>query len=280
MRDKITEKRTAVVDLLIAYKHYIGLFAILVAVGIALGVIPTETLLGIIDAIPTSWDEIPRGFRIVIVTLAGATLVTAILYFVLDSLGIIDFFVEPDWVDVYEVDAARKVNPESEPDEYIAHYKVGPKAWEHRDIDEGDIYHSDFGHYSARQVTLEGFVMKLKGLWAGEISDIDMISDRFKIEAARGKMRTWSVIGQNLYFKLPTIVQAIESEYWQAMTNEDLDDSTLHPDIVRTGIVDEIDIFVDSVETPEADEVEEMIDDITDDVDTDSPDTELTGDEQ
>jgi hypothetical protein len=280
MREKINEKRTAVVDLLIAYKHYIGLFAILVAVGIALGVIPTESLLAILDKIPTSWDEIPRGLRIVIVTLLGAGLVTALLYFVLDSLGIIDFFVEPDWVDVYEVDSARKVNPQSEPDEFIAHYKVGPEAWEHREIQEGDIYHSDFGHYSARRISLDGFVMKMKGLWAGEISDIELIADRFKIESLRGKFRTWAVIGQNLYFKLPTIAQAIESEYWQAMTNEDLDDSTLHPDIVRTGIVDEIDIFVDSVETPEVDEVDEMIDEITEDADTDSPDPDITGDEQ
>ena len=246
-QEEINYKRSDRVELLVAYKHYIGL----ATAGIIAAIVLTGNLDTVIELVTslTKVETYPVWFRLLVGTGIGGALLTGLIYIILSGLGLIDF-AEPEWVDLYEVDEARKISDQNAPDEAIFHYKVAPEIWAERKIIEGKPYHSEFGHWTARFVEFKDGKLYVSGTWAGECTDVELASDRRKIEALRGEIRDWAVVGQNLYSKMVILAQGIESAYWRAMVNEDLEENTLHPEVIRASVVDELDTFVESIEKP------------------------------
>jgi len=246
--------RGDLVYLLGEYSTWIGIVAI---IGTIAGVLALWQFQITLPTIP-SWGELPQWMQLSVVTIPGAAIVTILLYAVLMALGWVDWLAQPDWIHVYEVDFARERAERegtAEPEEFIQHYKFGPNIWENRVIQEGNAYDamSDEGDVKcARRVHVDedDKSIDLWGPWMAEESDISMLAEKQKVEANRGKLREWAVYGQNLHSKLPSVIQAIEAAYWRAMTFEDLEDQALHPDIVRSHVSDDIETFVESIETP------------------------------
>ncbi|QKY20670.1 hypothetical protein B4589_009865 [Halolamina sp. CBA1230] len=246
--------RGDLVYLLGEYSTWIGIVAI---IGTIAGILALWQFQIKLPSIP-SWGELPTSAQLAVVTVPGAAITTLLLYAVLKALGCVDWLAQPDWIHVYEVDMARERaerDGTAEPVEYLQHYKFGPELWSNRVIREGNSYDAqsaDGEVMCARRVEVDEDEksIELWGPWMAEETDVAMLAEKQKIEANRGKIREWAVYGQNLHAKLPSVVQAIESAYWRAMTQEDLDDQALHPDIVRSHVSDDIEAFVESVETP------------------------------
>lgn len=244
-------------ELLKAFKHYIAISVGLTIAGIWIG---NVDVLGLIRAVP-SWSELPVNLRIVIIGVPSGLALTYITFLVLKGSGKIDWLTEPNWVDLYEVDEARPTSPQTPPDEFIAHWKVAPKIFKRKIIEAGLPYESDHGHWTAQKVTHDkaNNVIRLEGVWAGEYTDVELAGDRWKLEAQRQKTRKWAIVGQNLYHKLIIITEELESAYWRALDNEELDERTLNPDIVRSSVVDEVDQYVESIDVPNDKEHEEEV---------------------
>ncbi|QPV64507.1 hypothetical protein I7X12_07815 [Halosimplex litoreum] len=277
--EEINYRRSDTVELLTAYKHYIALSVI--GLGIALAL--TGNLQTVIDvAISlTKVETYPVWVRLLVATIIGGSVLTGLIYIILSGLGLIDF-TEPEWVDLYEVDEAREISKQNAPDEYLAHYKVAPDIWAEREIVEGKPYRSNFGHWTARFVEFEDGKLYVSGTWAGELTDVELASDRRKIEALRGEIRDWAVVGQNLYSKMVILAQGIESAYWRAMVNEDLEENTLHPEVIRASVVDELDVFVESIEKPgDKQDAQEVVDRVLESEGIEAPKNgDEAGDEQ
>ena len=236
------------------YSTWIGVLGVLVVLVVGLALWQFQISL---PKIP-DWASLPQWAQLLIATVPGSAVVTLLFYAVLKALGLLDWLAQPDWINVYEVDFVRE-NAEkegtAEPVTLLNHYKFGPHIWENRTTVEGNMYRSESDTGTVRcarrvDVDEENKSIELHGPWMAEETDVAMLAEKQKIEANRGKIREWAVYGQNLHSKLPTVVQAIESAYWRAMTNEDLEDEALHPDIVRSHVSDDIEHFVESVEKP------------------------------
>jgi hypothetical protein len=176
---------------------------------------------------------------------------------VLPAKFIVDWFLSWQYEDVYRVNSVL--------DPMVKHYYVGPEAWEDKTVTEGDVYSdNDDDHYYVRSFNQTGDGLEVSGPHRGEMTDVEVETFEEAVKANRSTLRKWANIGQNLYSMFPAIAQGVESAYWRAMSDSTLDKQSLHPDTVKSQVVENVDELVDSIETPETPDAEEMLQQATD----------------
>jgi len=162
----------------------------------------------------------------------------------------------PRAVDVLEVDAYRDGMVHGDP------VRVPPEIWDAKEVVDGQPYAAESGaaDYFVRKMEWDSDEEQLRvwGVWMGEMSDVEIMTEKEAIRANRGQLRHWARIGQGLYAKLPSMIQAIESAYWRYISDETMDASTTEPDVVRSEVTADVEELVDSIETPEPVTVEDL----------------------
>ena len=165
----------------------------------------------------------------------------------------INKFYEPKSDIVFEVDAKEQEDGDIKP--MVRRYEIGrdkmnemtvegktPKSW--RNIQGKTTY-------LVRKIDLEQ--EEAETTHHAEISDIEMIQDRKKIEEGRIKVQKWATIGIELYTELETIATNAEARYWKYLTDEKLEASHINATAIKQEVVEripELD-FNEEDETPE-----------------------------
>ncbi|WP_367176130.1 hypothetical protein [Haloarcula rubripromontorii] len=168
----------------------------------------------------------------------------------------------PSAVNAMEVDAYRDGMVHGDP------VRVPPEIWDDAEIVDGQPYPAESGaaDYFVRELDwdAENEKLQITGVWMGEMSDVEVMSKKEAIRANRGQLRHWARIGQGLYAKIPSLIQAIESGYWQYLSDETMDATTSEPEVVRSQVTADVEELVESIEPPEPPQVEEDYDDLED----------------
>lgn len=164
----------------------------------------------------------------------------------------VNYFLDWKYTDVYRVDSLK--------DPIVAHYYVSPETWENRETLEGHAYSDESGNKYVRSVELTDDGIAITGPHRGEKNDVEIETFERAVKANRGTLRQWASIGQNLYSALPSMVQSIESAYWRVMSDDSLQNTAMHPDVVQSQVVEEVEELTDSIETPDEKDLEELID--------------------
>jgi len=164
----------------------------------------------------------------------------------------------PSSVDVMEVDAYRDGMIHGDP------VHIPPEVWDAAEFVDGQPYVAESGaaDYFVRKLDWDADEEQLRvwGVWMGEMNDVEVMTEKEAIRANRGQLRHWARVGQGLYSKLPSIVQAVESAYWRYLSDETMDASTTEPDIVRSEVTADVEELVESIETPEPVTAEDLRD--------------------
>lgn len=147
------------------------------------------------------------------------------------------------------------------------------------DVTEGKAYHQTvYGIpcYFVRNYDSDS--REAEGVWMGESNDIELATAREEIKKNRGRLRHWARIGHQLYASLPAITQAVESSYNKRKSDYSLDKTTTYPDVVKSEVIEDVELLVESIETPEEKEnsddpdAEEMMEEAVDEEVGDIPD--------
>lgn len=207
MSDKQTDyKRSERVEILVAYKHYIGLATIGIIAAIAL----TGNLDTVIELVKslTKVETYPVWLRLLVGTIIGGGLLTGLVYIVLSWVGLIDF-AEPDWVRVYEVDASRG--------ELVKPWNIAPQRWDNREMVSGQLHTNKYGIPLVKELKIaEDSTLLLRGIPLGELSEVDLLSWRHGLEEQNGRQRFWALVGQTLDAKMPYYIR----EMYNSITNQ------------------------------------------------------------
>jgi hypothetical protein len=215
------------------------------------GAILTVTIVGGLELI-----GVETGIPYVLVDPMQVVAITAVLG-ALPAKFIVDWFLSWKYEDVYRVN--------SELDPMVQLYYVGPQAWEEKTVVEGHTYSDDDDdHHYVRTFSETGDGVEVTGPHRGEMTDVEVETFEQAVKANRGTLRKWANIGQNLYSMFPAIAQGVESAYWRAMSDSTLDKQSLHPDKVKSQVVENVDELVDSIETPDTPDAGDMLEQAAD----------------
>lgn len=151
-------RREAAVELLTAYRHWIGLG---VVVALATGL-----YLGFPDV-----PSIPRGPRLFAV---GAILAVGLGY--APAVKIVDYLHSRDSTYLVDIDAR---------DNGLAIYELSPGKWEHLAVEKGELYRlkTSGEAYACRQYWPD--YDTCLGTWRGSASDLELLRERERIDEIR-----------------------------------------------------------------------------------------------
>jgi hypothetical protein len=161
-------------------------------------------------------------------------------------LGSILFYIPSKWFisNYYTVDSSYFIEIDAKPDDgaYVEVYEVG----------RGKVNDLDFeGATPVNWPAMDGkqvYMVRDLDLEAGkavtthhaEMSDIEMMEHRNKVEEGRLRSKKWALIGMKLYARFDTIVENIEARFWSKKTDEFLDATFNAKEDVKSEVESEI----------------------------------------
>lgn len=73
-----------------------------------------------------------------------------------------------------------------------------------------------------------------------EMSDIELMEYRSKVEEARLRTKKWSLIGIKLYSKWDTLIESIEARFWKKKTDEYMESAGMDKELVKESVEEQI----------------------------------------
>src|SRR6056297_1151917 len=173
-------RREATVELLKAYRHWIGL-----AVVVTLGLL---WYFGLPDLPP-----IPRGPRLFAM---GALAAIAGGY--APAMKIVDYLYSPDSTFLVDIDSR---------DNSFALYRLSPEKWEHLTVEKGELYRlkTSANAYACRQYWPDYDVCI--GTWRGSATDLELLQERERIDEIRRTLEQHAQEGLTIRTRMGSIVR-------------------------------------------------------------------------
>lgn len=214
------------VELLVAYKWQLTIVIIILGTGFFSGFLDLPTI------------QVSQETKVALVAMAGGG------FFMSPAVvWLVKKVWQPNWEFVAEVDATEK--------QILDLWMMTPSTVSDIEMVEGNAYSTRTSGGLCHIVRdFNPDELTAIGCWMGEKNDVEIMTAREEMKANRGRLRQWAQIGQNLHSKLPSIAQAVESAYWQAMSSDTLDRTANHPDVVRSEVVADVEKLVESIEIP------------------------------
>src|SRR6056297_2777042 len=172
--------REATVELLKAYRHWVGL-----AVVVTLGLL---WYFGLPDL--PSFPREPRLFAM------GALAAIAGGY--APAMKIVDYLYSPDGTYLVDIDAR---------DNGFALYRLSPEKWERLTVETGELYRlkTSADAYACRQYWPDYDVCI--GTWRGSASDLELLEERERIDEIRTTLEQQAQEGLTIRMKMGSIVR-------------------------------------------------------------------------
>jgi len=109
------------------------------------------------------------------------------------------------------------------------------------DIDgEPSTWRTPRGKTAFLVTSLDEEEMKAEGTSLGEMSDIELLKAREKIEANRLNKRKWAKVGMKLFARFESIEDQVKTEYFQNLVRKGLEHTSYDPDKLLETVEEEI----------------------------------------